>query len=81
MRIKSNTILAGFLIVLGIIIFVGGLRYTFDIIVDTPRVNTDTFAIGGAIAICLGLAPLFYGIVTFRDDILHRKLGEEKEED
>ncbi|MGB8189501.1 MAG: hypothetical protein WCE91_07875, partial [Nitrososphaeraceae archaeon] len=51
----------------GIIIFVGGLRYTFDIIVDTPRVNTDTFAIGGAIAICLGLAPLIYGIVTFRE--------------
>ena len=81
MQIKSNTILTGVLIVLGIIIFVGGLGYTFDIIVDPPRDNTDTFAIGGAIAICLGLAPLIYGIVTFRDDILHRKLGEEKEED
>ena len=54
MRIKSNTILAGVLIVLGIIIFVGGLRYTFDIIVDPPRDNTDAFAIGGAVAICLG---------------------------
>ena len=81
MRIKSNTILAGVLIVLGIIIFVGGLRYTFDIIVNPPRDSTGAFAIGGAIAICLGLAPLIYGIVTFRDDILHRKLGEEKEED
>jgi hypothetical protein len=73
MRIKSNTILAGVLIVLGIIIFVGGLRYTFDIIINPPRDNTDTFAIGGAIAICLGLAPLIYGIVTLHDDILHRK--------
>ena len=81
MRIKSNTILAGVLIVLGIIIFVGGLRYTFDIIVNPPRYSTDAFAIGGAIGICLGLAPLIYGIVTIRDDILHRKLGEEKEED
>ena len=81
MRIKSNTILAGVFTVLGIIIFVGGLGYTFNIIVNPPRDNTDGFAIGGAIAICLGLAPLIYGIGTFRDDILHRKLGEEKEED
>ena len=80
MRIKSNTILAGVLIVLGIIIFVGGLRYTFDIIINPPRDNTDTFAIGGAIAICLGLAPLIYGIVTLHDDILHRKEKEEDEE-
>src|SRR6476661_3292714 len=82
MQIKSNTILAGVLIVLGIIIFVGGLGYTFDIIVDPPRGNTDTFAIGGAIAICLGLAPLIYGIVTLRDDILHKprevKEGDEE---
>jgi len=75
MQIKSNTILAGVLIVLGIIIFVGCLGYTFDIIVDPPRGNTDTFAIGGAIAICLGLAPLIYGIVTLRDDILYGKPG------
>jgi hypothetical protein len=81
MRIKSNTILAGVLIVLGIIIFVGGLRYTFDIIVNTPRDSTDAFAIGGAVAICLGLAPLIYGIVTLRDEILHRELRAEKEED
>jgi uncharacterized membrane protein len=54
MRIKSNTILAGVLIVLGIIIFVGGLRYTFDIIVNPHRDSTDAFAIGGAVAICLG---------------------------
>ena len=81
MQIKSNTILAGVLIVLGIIIFVGGLGYTFDIIVDPPRGNTDTFAIGGAIAICLGLAPLIYGIVTFRNEILHRKPREVKEGD
>jgi hypothetical protein len=81
MRIKSNTILAGVLIVLGIIIFVGGLRYTFDIIVNPPRDSTDAFAIGGAVAICLGLAPLIYGIVTLRDEILHRELREEKEED
>ena len=39
----------------------------------------EAFAIGGAVGICLGLAPLIYGIVTIRDDILHRKLGEEKE--
>ena len=81
MRIKSNTILAGVLIVLGIIIFVGGLRYTFDIIVNPPPDRTEAFAIGGAVGICLGLAPLIYGIVTLRDEILHRKLGEEKEED
>jgi hypothetical protein len=80
MPIKSNTILAGVLIVLGIIIFVGGLRYTFDIIVDTPRDNTDPFAIGGAIAICLGLAPLIYGIVTLHDDILHR-IEKKKDEE
>ena len=81
MRIKSNTILAGVLLVLGIIIFVGGLRYTFDNIVDPPGDNTDAFAIGGAVGICLGLAPLIYGILILRDDILHRKLGAEKEED
>jgi hypothetical protein len=39
------------------------------------------FAIGGAVAICLGLAPLIYGIVTLRDEILHRELRAEKEED
>ena len=78
MRIKSNTILAGVLLVLGIIIIVGGLRYTFDIMVDPPSDNTDAFAIGGAIPICLGLAPLIYGIVTLRDDIPIRKLGQRK---
>ena len=69
------------LIFLESLIIVGGLGYTFDIIVDPPRDNTDTFAIGGVIAICLGFAPLIYGIVTFRDDILYGKPGEEKEED
>jgi len=81
MRIKSNTILAGVVIVLGIIIFVGSLRYTFDIIVNPPRDSTDAFAIGVAVAICLGLAQLIYGIVTLRDEILHRELRAEKEED
>jgi hypothetical protein len=81
MRIKSNTILAGVSMILGIIIIVGGLKYTFDLIVNPPREYTDTFAIGGAIAICLGLAPLIYGIVTFRDEILHRKPREVKEGD
>jgi hypothetical protein len=79
MRIKLNTVIGGVLIVLGIIIFVGGLRYTFDIIVDPLRDNPDTFAIGGLMAICLGLAPLIYGILTIRDDILHRKLGAKSE--
>jgi hypothetical protein len=81
MRIKLNTIVAGVLIVLGIIIFVGALRYTLDIIVDPPRDNPDTFAIGGLLAICIGLAPLISGILTIRDDILHRKLGAENEEE
>ena len=81
MRIKSNTILAGVFVVLGIIMIVGGLRYTFDIIVNPPRDSTEAFAIGGAVGICLGLATLIYGIVSLRDEILHRKLGEEKEED
>ena len=67
-------------LLLGLIIFVGGLSYTFDMIVDPPRDNTDTFAIGGAIAIGLGLAPLIYSIVTIRDDILHRNLGAKNEE-
>jgi len=78
MRIKSDTILAGMLLVLGIIIFVGGISYTFDIIVNPPRDNTDTFAIGGAIAICVGSAPLIYGIVTLRDNITYVKPKEEK---
>lgn len=65
--------------VLGIIIFVGGLRYMFDY--NPSRDSTDVNAIGGSMLICLGLAPLIYGIVTIRDDILHRKLGAEKEED
>ena len=81
MRIKSNTILAGVFIVLGIIIIVGALRYTFNTLVNPPSDNTDTFAIGGAIGICLGLAPVIYGIVTLHDDILLRKLGEQKEGD
>ena len=81
MRIKSNTILAGVFIVLGIIIIVGALRYTFNTLVNPPSDNTDTFAIGGAIGICLGLAPLIFGIVTLHDYILHRKLGEQKKGD
>ena len=75
MRIKSNTILARVLLVLGIIIIVGGLRYTFDIMVDPP---SDNSAIGDAIPIFLGLAPLIYGIVTIRNDIPIRKLGQRK---
>jgi hypothetical protein len=51
-----------------------------DIIVDPPRDSTDPFAIGGAIAICLGLAPLIYGIVTLHDDILHR-IEKKKDEE
>ena len=81
MRIKSHTIFAGVFIVLGIIIIVGALHYTFNTLFNPPSDNTDTFAIGGAIGICLGLAPLIYGILTVRDDILHRKLGEQKEGD
>ena len=79
MRIKSNTILAGVVIILGIIIFVGGLRYIFDF--NPTRDSTYANAIGGSFLICLGLAGFIYGIVTIRDDILHRKLGAEKEED
>jgi hypothetical protein len=78
MRIKSDTILASMLLVLGIIIFVGGISYTFDIIVNPPRVNANTFGIGGAIAICVGSAPLIYGIVTLRDNITYVKPKEEK---
>ena len=64
--------------VLGIIIFVGGLRYIFDF--NPTRDSTHANAIGGSMLICLGLAPLIYGIVTIRDDILQRKLGAENEE-
>ena len=67
-------------LVLGIIIFVGGISYTFDIIVNPPRVNANTFGIGGAIAICVGSAPLIYGIVTLRDNITYVKPKEEKRE-
>ena len=81
MRIKSHTIFAGVFIVLGIIIIVGALHYTFNTLFNRPSDNTDTFAIGGAIGICLGLAPVIFGIVTLHDDILHRKLGEQKEGD
>jgi hypothetical protein len=81
MGIKSNSILVGVVIVLGIILFVGGLRSIFDYnpTLDVARVRAN--AIGGSMLICLGLAPLIYGIVTIRDDILHRKLGAEKEGD
>ena len=65
--------------VLGIILFVGGLRYIFDF--NPSRDSTYANAIGGSMLISLGLAPFIYGIVTIRDDILHRKLGGEKEED
>ena len=81
MLIKSNTILAGVFIVLGIIIIVGALRYMFDIIVNPPRDSTEAFGIGGAVGICLGLAPLMYGIVSLRDDLLHGKRVEANEED
>ena len=79
MRIKSNIVLAGVVMVLGIIIFVGGLRYIFDF--NPSRDSIYANAIGGSMLICLGLAPLIYGIVTIRDDILHRKLVAENEED
>ena len=72
MRIKSNTLLTGVVIVLGIIIFVGGLRSIFDF--NPSRDSTHANAIGGSILICLGLTGFIYGIVTIRDDILHRKL-------
>ena len=78
MRIKSNAVLTGVVIVLGITIFVGGLRSisTFNHSRDSTYAN----AIGGSILICLGLAPFIYGIVTIRDDILRRKEKEENEE-
>ena len=80
MRI-SNTILAGVVIILGIITFVGGLRYLFDTIANPSRYSTDVYAISGSILICLGLAPFIYGIVTIRDDILNRKLGKGKDKE
>ena len=78
MRIKSNAVLTGLVIVLGIIIFVGGLRSisVFNPSRDRPYAN----AIGGSILICLGLTGFIYGIVTIRDDILHRKEKEKDEE-
>ena len=82
MRIKSNTILAaGVVIILGILTFVGGLRYIFDTIVSPSRFSTDVYVISGSILICLGLAAFIYGIVTIRDDLLHKKPVEENEED
>ena len=78
MRI-SNTILTGAIIMLGIILFVGGLRYIFNF--NPTRDSTYANAIGGSMLICLGLAPFIYGIVSIHDDILHRKPGKEKEED
>lgn len=78
MRIKSNTIFSGVIIVLGIIILVGGLRSVFDF--NPSRDSTYTNVIGGLILICLGLAPFLYGIVTVRDYILHRKEKEDNEE-
>ena len=65
--------------VLGIIIFVGGLRYIFDF--NPSRDSTYANAIGGSMLICLGLAPLIYGIVTIRDEILQGKLVVDNEED
>ena len=79
MRIKSNTILTGMVIVLGIIIFVGGLRYIFDF--NPTRDSTYANAIGGSILICLGLAPFIYGFVTIRDYLRHGKPVEVNEED
>ena len=78
MRINSNTILTGVIIVLGIIMFVGGFRYIFEF--NPTRGSTYANAIGGSILICLGLAPFIYGIVTIRDYILHRKEKEKDEE-
>jgi uncharacterized membrane protein YgdD (TMEM256/DUF423 family) len=78
MRIES-AILAGVVMVLGIILFVGGLRYISDF--NPSRDSTYANAIGGSMLICLGLAPLIHCIVTIRDDILHRKLGAEKVEE
>jgi uncharacterized membrane protein YgdD (TMEM256/DUF423 family) len=78
MRIES-AILAGVVMVLGIILFVGGLRYISDF--NPSRDSTYANAIGGSMLICLGLAPLIHCIVTIRDDILHRKLGVEKEKE
>ena len=78
MGIKSNTILVGVVIVLGIILFVAGLRSIFDYNPTHDVALVRANAIGGSMLICLGFAPLIYGIVTIRDDILHRKLGAEK---
>ena len=78
MRIKSNAILTGVVIFLGIIIFVAGLRSIFDF--EPTRDSTYTNVIGGAILVCLGLAPFIYGIATIRDYILHRKEKERDEE-
>ena len=78
MRINSNTILTGVIIVLGIIMFVGGLRYIFDF--NPTRDSTYENAIGGSILVYLGLAPFIYGIATSRDYILHRKEKEKDEE-
>jgi len=76
MRIKSNTILAaGVVIMLGILTFVGGLRYIVDF--NTSRDSTHSNAIGGFILICLGFAGFIYGIVTIRDDLLQGKPIEE----
>ena len=79
MRIKSNTLLAGVVIVLGMIIIVGGLRSINNF--NPSRDSTDANLTGGFILICIGLAGLIYGIVNTHDYLLHRKLGAEKEED
>ncbi len=65
--------------VLGITIFVGGLRYIFDF--NPSRNSTYANATGGSMLICVGLALLIYGIVTIRDEILHGKLVVDNEED
>jgi uncharacterized membrane protein YgdD (TMEM256/DUF423 family) len=64
---------------LGIILFVGGIRYILDF--NPTRDSTYSNAIGGSMLICLGVAPLIYGIVSIRDDILHRKFGAENQEE
>lgn len=80
MRIKSSTILAaGVVIMLGIVTFVGGLRYIVDY--NPTRDSTDGNALGGSILICLGFAGFIYGIVAIRDDLLHGKPAEETEVD
>ena len=76
MRIKSNTIFTGIVIVIRIITFVGGLRSIF--VFNPSRDGTYSNVVGGIILICLGLAPFIYGTVTIHDYIIHRKEKDEE---